>query len=212
MKVLLDVNVLLDILDDQRANATESIRMFDELGKEYTMYLPIDALSTIAYILKSSGNDVVGVIEKLLENINAIDTTQEDTLRALDILDQGIMSDFEDAQILAGAIRSGCRAIITNDKQFLKTEINAIEIVKPVQMLERLGYTYDKDLFGGRWVAPGEVSMDLDEVKDANLHFAKLSKEELKKMSPDELKKMILEQIENSVSLPTQDFTPSDEK
>jgi predicted nucleic acid-binding protein len=129
MKIFLDANICLDLLDTTRPTAKESIKWYmlnkDNTSKEF--YFSGDFITTFYYILtqkrKLSPKDVINAIDALCMEIEPIYLAHSDFSTAKNSFAQGLFDDFEDLIVLQSCVRSGCEQFITNDKKLLKLSI-----------------------------------------------------------------------------------------
>jgi predicted nucleic acid-binding protein len=129
MKIFLDANICLDLLDTTRPTAKESIKWY-MLNKDNTLkefYFSGDFITTFYYILtqkrKLSPKDVINAIDALCMEIEPIYLAHSDFSTAKNSFAQGLFDDFEDLIVLQSCVRSGCEQFITNDKKLLKLSI-----------------------------------------------------------------------------------------
>ena len=125
MKVLIDVNIFMDILQ-ARAGVRGSLKLLMRLkkGEEYQGF--ISALTVpILYYLESrnySDQEARANVRKLLEGFTIVDLT--DGLIQMAFGEQAV-PDFEDCIQYHSAKAAGCQVIITrNTKDFHKIELN----------------------------------------------------------------------------------------
>lgn len=132
MRIMLDTNVILDILEKREPYFADSyLVLLNALENGDLCMMPISASTDIAYILRNAG----GVRTKLLDLsfvIKLTDVTEEDFREAV----LSDMPDFEDALLAANASRSRADCIVTrNAKDFAKSPIKA---VTPAQFLKEM--------------------------------------------------------------------------
>jgi len=155
MKILLDVNIILDFFDDMRSRSKESILAYELMNndREIEMCIYQDSITTIHYILKMT----IDEIEELIDKFNVIESKKSDLKEAITIVKSGKMKDFEDATILAAACREDVACIVTNDKDFLKIEeYGGVEVGSPEMILQE--YDFEKDIFG-EWIPKDEIAI-----------------------------------------------------
>ncbi|MGE4455747.1 MAG: type II toxin-antitoxin system VapC family toxin [Arcobacteraceae bacterium] len=138
MKIFLDANICLDLLDTTRPTAKESIKWYmlnkDDISKEF--YFSGDFITTFYYILtqkrKLPPKDVINAIDALCMEIEPIYLTHSDFSTAKNSFAQGLFDDFEDLIVLQSCVRNGCEQFITNDKKLLNLSIfGNTDICKP---------------------------------------------------------------------------------
>jgi predicted nucleic acid-binding protein len=132
MKVLLDTNVVLDLLQKREPfyKLAEAI-IFRGEKKEITCFLSVNTLSDIFYICtkKTSIPETRSAITYLLENfsIGAIDGDDCKNAMALPI------QDFEDALIIQCGVKYNVDYVITRDEEL--QENGVIKAISPEEFL-----------------------------------------------------------------------------
>ena len=127
MKVLIDTNIVIDILEQREPFFEASYRVM-QLGLEgqFEAYISASAVTDVYYIINQSLRDSVKAREKIfaLTTLMAIySTTPDDIRNALAIF----VNDFEDAVMAATAKREKTDYIITrNSSDFANSPIPAI--------------------------------------------------------------------------------------
>ncbi len=115
--IFLDINIVLDMLNPQRVNNKQAIKLWNMLiVNKYTIMISEDMLSTIFYINKDKKHtlEFFQLIQNRWQIVpfgkavlkNAIDLSLEKTL------------DLEDLLQCLCAKENGCEVLITNDKKF----------------------------------------------------------------------------------------------
>lgn len=126
MKIFLDANICLDLLDSSRPTSAETVNWYlDNKDKtELEFYFSADFITTIFYVLteKRAVKPLLALeaISRLSNEVEPIYLQPSDFLLAKANLKQGILDDFEDLFVLQSAKRQGCNLFITRDKQLLK--------------------------------------------------------------------------------------------
>jgi len=136
MKLLFDINVLLDVFRRREPFYRASAGALSKVAEHEVMgCLPAHALTTLYYLIqRSTGRDRAGeIIDWLLVRFEIIpqDNFLFSRARALEI------PDFEDAAVAAAAEAAGCDLILTrNVADFLKSPVQA---VTPIEFLAQSG-------------------------------------------------------------------------
>jgi predicted nucleic acid-binding protein len=126
VKLFLDANICLDLLDSQRVTSAETIAWYMEQKDDtsLTFYFSADFITTFYYILterrKHDASNVVATIEALSFEIFPWYLVHSDFISAKEDFAQGVFSDFEDLMVLNAADRCECTLFITHDKQLLE--------------------------------------------------------------------------------------------
>ena len=132
MKVLIDLNVLLDILQERELHYIDSSAVLSYLLEwNHTVVLPGHAVTTIYYLLSkySPSVEVSRVVDWMLQRFEIVAASKNILLRAR-ILS---MNDFEDAVVASCAEAVNCDYILTrNTKHFFQSPIQAIS---PIEFL-----------------------------------------------------------------------------
>ncbi|CAH9016991.1 type II toxin-antitoxin system VapC family toxin [Candidatus Nitrosacidococcus sp. I8] len=138
MKIFLDTNICLDLLDNSRQNAPSSIKWYMENKNEDTLdfYFSGDFITTFYYVLtqkkKIKSALVIEAINQLCKEVIPIYLVHSDFLIAQQYFFKHRFDDLEDLIILHSAIRESCSKFMTNDKKLLNLKkLASVEILKP---------------------------------------------------------------------------------
>ena len=124
MRLLLDINILLDVVF-QRPGELASSSVISKCGHEHEAWLAWHSLATLFYLVERQASAVQAraFIVELLGWVKISPTTHADAMQAL----SWPMPDFEDALQAAAATACGARFIITrNEKDFIGSPIPAL--------------------------------------------------------------------------------------
>jgi len=126
MKVMLDLNILLDVAQGRKPFYSASAKVLSALLRDEAIgCIPGHALTTLHYIL-SRGSDAEtadGFIDWLLARFRIIGENHGVFARARGLK----MTDFEDAVVASAAEKAGCRWIVTrNPKDFAASPVAAL--------------------------------------------------------------------------------------
>ena len=141
MKIFLDANICLDLLDSSRQNHQNSKNWYLENKDKYIdFYFSSDFITTIFYILtekrKFNPKKVLEVLTIFMEEIEVYYVNHLDFLNAKNDMFELEFNDFEDLFILNSAIRIGCDKFLTNDKKLLNLlNFKNLEIVSTKEYL-----------------------------------------------------------------------------
>ncbi|MEA1918555.1 MAG: PIN domain-containing protein [Campylobacterota bacterium] len=125
MKIFLDANICLDLLDTTRDNSEDSITWYlnNKDNSKYEFYFSSDFVTTIFFILTQKRNlnpkDVLKAMDALMSEITPCYLSHRDYEVAKYIFYENAFDDFEDLLILSSANRIECHLFITNDKKLL---------------------------------------------------------------------------------------------
>ena len=126
MKVFLDANICLDLLDSTRHTAKDTIAWYmqNKDKTEIEFYFSGDFITTICYHLtqkrKLDGKLVIEAIDALCGEISPIYLNHNDFQLAKKSFFDGVFDDFEDLIGLHSGVRFGCDGFVTNDKRLFK--------------------------------------------------------------------------------------------
>lgn len=144
MKVLLDVNVIVDIL-----GATEdvfySVQALDVMIlRGFQPCMVVSEAATVQYVLSArkyaSVDRALAAIEGISELLTVLDTTEADFRNALN----EPLGDFEDAMLAWAARRHGADLIVTrNLRDFRKSPVAAMTPQQFCDAYRPEGYDYD---------------------------------------------------------------------
>jgi len=115
--IFLDTNIVLDIVNPQRINNKEAIRLWNMLiVKKYTIMVSEDMLSTIFYINKDK-KQTLEFFQLILKRWQIVPFRKDVIKNAIDLsLEKNL--DLEDILQCLCAKENGCKVLITNDKKF----------------------------------------------------------------------------------------------
>jgi predicted nucleic acid-binding protein len=126
MKILLDINVILDIFLDRAPHAAASSAVWAAIEKGHVAgVLAAHAVTTIHYILKGQVGGAVArnTVESILRVLDVAAVDTQVICRAL----QFGWVDFEDAVTAAAAESADCEAIVSRDpKGFPRSPIRVL--------------------------------------------------------------------------------------
>ena len=125
MKVILDVNIVLDVLlaREEFRESTEVLRAVVE--KKIEGFVPLHAVTTVYYFLRKEmvDADCRLLLETLLDAVNVVSITHEDVRAAIG----SPVTDFEDAIVSRTASVIGANYIVTrNLRDFVNSTTLAI--------------------------------------------------------------------------------------
>ena len=134
MKVLLDTNIFLDVIEERQDFFDDSSEVV-LLATEYDGFIAASSVTNIYYIeckRNHSKDKTKRLMDKLFKIFDILDTTAEDCRNAL----RSDIPDYEDAVMVESAKRSDIDCIITrNIKDFKNANIN---VYTPIEFLRLL--------------------------------------------------------------------------
>lgn len=124
MRLLLDINIVLDVVFD-RPGASGSSALIATCGLQNQAWLAWHSVATLSYLIEREKDAATAraVVTDLLDWAQVATTGHPDALRALQLP----MADFEDALQVAAAQTCGASYIITrNVRDFGKSPVTAV--------------------------------------------------------------------------------------
>jgi predicted nucleic acid-binding protein len=136
MKILLDTNVILDVLDN-REPFVGNAKIIMEKGRtgEISCAFTANAVADIFYISSKSRNRQVAkaILSLLVTTYDVISVTQEDCIDALALPNE----DFEDALVEVCARKTGADFVISRDEDFIAAA-TAARVIKPDEFIAKI--------------------------------------------------------------------------
>ncbi len=138
MKIVLDLNVILDVVENRLPGVEFSSAVISVVGREkIPAFIPSHGVTTIHYhtakhLTKAKAGET---IDWLLDQFDVLSEDRQLFLRAR----RQPMSDFEDAVVASLAEVNGCNYIVTrNIKDFKNSPVEAVTPEEFLQILEEL--------------------------------------------------------------------------
>jgi predicted nucleic acid-binding protein len=136
MKILLDTNVILDIVEKREPYFSDSYKVFiKSAAREFEAIIGAGSVTDIYYITRKNCKDsrqALSYIIDMLKVVSSVDTKAVDIQEAIRLN----FPDFEDAVIAATASREGASYIITrNTNDYNKSPVPAIT---PADFLKKI--------------------------------------------------------------------------
>ena len=127
-KVFLDANILIDLFDKERKYHEHSYKCFEYLvSNDVKIYTSSDIVTTVYYVLKKGNGPVLDYINKLSVICDLIGFSNNELQDAVLLMkNNGRYADLEDTLQYIMAKESGCRLIISNDKDFYAHDLEVI--------------------------------------------------------------------------------------
>ena len=127
MKIVLDTNVILDIVEKREPYFSDSYQVFlKSAAREFEAIIGAGSVTDIYYITRrncKNSRQALSFIMDMFKVITFVDTKAVDIQEAIKL----DFSDFEDAVIAATASREGASYIITrNTGDFVKSPVPAM--------------------------------------------------------------------------------------
>jgi predicted nucleic acid-binding protein len=148
MKVFVDTNILVDLLDARRPGHDVADILFSI--QELEFYAAADSFLTIRYIFRKyeSGAILAGLLT-FYDFINVVDTKAQGVKRAIEHGLKTGNDDIEDVAKLIAAEEAGCELFVTYDQGITS---DSIAIISPDEVIRALGWQFNEILQS--WEAP----------------------------------------------------------
>jgi len=135
MKIALDTNVILDIVEKREPYFSDSYQVFlKSAAREIEAIIGASSVTDVYYVTRRNCKDskqALSFIIDMLKVVNSVDTKAIDIQEAIRLN----FPDFEDAVIAATASREGASYIITrNTSDFIKSPVPTMT---PADFLKR---------------------------------------------------------------------------
>ena len=144
MKIFLDANICLDLLDTTRPTSKDSVNWYlkhkDDKNKEF--FFSGDFITTIFYVLTQRKNishkEALKAIDLMSDEISPCYIKHTDYICAKNNLLDNLLNDLEDLIVLSSATQLGCSFFITNDKELLQqNKYKMMKIITPLEELQQ---------------------------------------------------------------------------
>jgi predicted nucleic acid-binding protein len=135
-KVLLDINIVMDLLLARQPFAVEAKLLFQKaIEGEIDVYVTNCSIITLIYFMeKTVGYTTTRtIINNFLQIARGIDVTINDMQKAFN---NTSITDTEDAIQMQGAVKAGIDMILTRDHDFIKVQGQKIRIMSPAEYLK----------------------------------------------------------------------------
>ena len=134
MKVFLDTNIVIDLLDKREPFYIDAVELFTlAYKKEITLFVSPMTYATASYLLRKHGKDGM---RKLLGNFRQLSQITTADEKVVDAALASSFEDYEDALQYYSALTRNVDVIVTRNKKDF-TSAN-IPILLPKELLEQL--------------------------------------------------------------------------
>ena len=139
MKLLLDTNILLDILQEKRPSHQASFLILEGAKKHlYEVQISTQSITDAMYIAIKNGIPFDALSNLSYWMLNHVNVDGPDAFHLRDALD-GYSGDFEDDLQYAYALNNDCDFIITNDRKFIQRKTPGdIKMMTPEEFVGRM--------------------------------------------------------------------------
>jgi predicted nucleic acid-binding protein len=143
MKVLLDTNVLLDIVEKREPFFNDAYQVFIKSAKkEIEAIIGASSVTDVYYVARRNCKDAKQALDHivdLLKVVNAVDTKAVDLQNAIKLN----FPDFEDAVVTATAMRENVMYIITRNTVDFKNA--PIRTINPADFLKKYSFKENEE-------------------------------------------------------------------
>jgi putative PIN family toxin of toxin-antitoxin system len=136
IRAIIDTNVVLDALASREPFNVEAEKIFMLAAEEkFQGFITANSITDIYYLLRKTLGHLAArdALRNLLQVFTVVDISGQDCDEALD----SPVSDYEDALVLACAIKAKVDYIVTRDEHFLKVQ-STVAIASPSTFLEQI--------------------------------------------------------------------------
>jgi predicted nucleic acid-binding protein len=143
MKVFLDANILVDIVDNSRVLSKESAQLFEffiQNDENYELYTSCDLLTTVYYLTKKPLGKVNALqqIKIFNQTIYVIAFANDEIDEAITLMERNMKYfDLEDTIQYVMARKEKCDYIITNDKKFASGDVPVLSSKSALEVLRK---------------------------------------------------------------------------
>lgn len=137
-KILLDINIVMDLLLARQPFAEEAKVLFQKaVDGDIEVYVTNCSLITLIYFMeKTIGyTSARTIINNFLQIAKGIDITISDMQKAFINME---ITDTEDAIQMQGAIKAGMNLILTRDINFIRIKNQRIPVMSPADYLKTI--------------------------------------------------------------------------
>ena len=138
MKILLDINVVLDLLLARQIFAMEAKKLMQQaIRDEIEVYVTSSSMNTLVYFMEKTIGyaKTRGIITNFLQIAKGIDIAMSDIQKAFA---NTAVTDTEDAILMQGAIKGDMDLILTRDHDFCQVQGQKVPVTTPSEYLGRL--------------------------------------------------------------------------
>ena len=137
LRVMVDINVILDVLENRNGWVTDAARTCAVCGggMRAVGFVPPHAVTTIYYIVRKRGGKALAdkAIDWLLALFKVADCGADEFKAARN----GDIDDYEDAVVAASAQKAGCDCIVTRNTGHFKN--SPVPVIAPAEFVAKFG-------------------------------------------------------------------------
>ena len=134
MKVFLDTNIVIDLLDKREPFYIDAVKLFTlAYQKEITLFVSPMTYATASYLLRKHGKEGM---RKLLSNFRQLSQITTADEKVVDEALASSFDDYEDALQYYSALTRNVDVIVTRNKKDFTSA--SIPVLSPKELLEKL--------------------------------------------------------------------------
>ncbi len=128
MRVFLDANIILDILDVKRPFHKYSVKVYEDLILNHQIFISCDLITTVYYINSKVNKEfALSNIQKIIKTLKIVEFSNKEVEEACDLmLKDSDFKDLEDTLQYIMAKKIGCDVILSNDENFVSKDIEVL--------------------------------------------------------------------------------------
>ncbi len=134
MKVFLDTNIVIDLLDKREPFYIDAVKLFTlAYQKKITLFVSPMTYATASYLLRKHGKEGM---RKLLNNFRQLSQITTADERVVDAALASSFDDYEDALQYYSALTRNADVIVTRNKKDFTSA--SIPVLSPAELLKQL--------------------------------------------------------------------------
>ena len=134
MKVFLDTNIVIDLLDKREPFYIDAIKLFTlAYQKEITLFVSPMTYATASYLLRKHGKEGM---KRLLSNFRQLSQITTADEKVVDAALESSFNDYEDALQYYSALTRNVDVIVTRNKKDFTSA--SIPVLSPEELLAKL--------------------------------------------------------------------------
>lgn len=134
MKVFLDTNIVIDLLDKRESFYIDAVKLFTlAYQKKITLFVSPMTYATASYLLRKHGKEGM---RKLLNNFRQLSQITTADERVVDAALASSFDDYEDALQYYSALTRNVDVIVTRNKKDFTSA--SIPVLSPAELLKQL--------------------------------------------------------------------------
>ena len=134
MKVFLDTNIVIDLLDKRESFYIDAIKLFTlAYQKEITLFVSPMTYATASYLLRKHGKEGM---KRLLSNFRQLSQITTADEKVVDAALESSFNDYEDALQYYSALTRNVDIIVTRNKKDFTSA--CIPVLSPEELLAKL--------------------------------------------------------------------------